>query len=297
MSKSDKKRFKKSKSIGFHNETVEERVAAAFGGYYDHTTYNSYQHVKCHTGTNNVFVDPVSGVTVKAGGKSRGVVFPKGHLSISLLGRHDSTVTVNGFSPKFFNPEPSISIDWPDYGVPDLTKEDWVNLVKEIRELKKDVIVYCMGGHGRTGTMLCILATMMNAIPGKGDIVKEVRRRYCIEAVESKAQVLYIKAISGANVSETYGDILREEEARELARKQREAQDEKERVERLARWKMEDEERKGRGGSPSLPDFQAIGAENGGFDSRSHGHRKKPVHEMTEEEWAYYCRTQGVFGY
>ena len=47
----------------------------------------------------------------------------------------------------------------------------------------------CIGGHGRTGTMLSALVCVMT---GEKDAIKYVRREYCPKAVESEAQVNFL---------------------------------------------------------------------------------------------------------
>ena len=64
---------------------------------------------------------------------------------------------------------------------------DWTiaYLVNCIKEGSK-VLVYCMGGHGRTGT---VLAAILGALePNVEDPIKELRSRYCENAVESSSQ-------------------------------------------------------------------------------------------------------------
>lgn len=94
---------------------------------------------------------------------------------------------------------PTISLDWPDYGVPPMDKEWWQSLADAIAALPPDshVAVYCQGGHGRTGTALSILASLSGVVPKGGDPIDWVRRNYCGEAVESWSQVEYVQKITG----------------------------------------------------------------------------------------------------
>lgn len=70
-------------------------------------------------------------------------------------------------------------------GVPPNYKDflEWI-----ISELKKNkrIMLTCLGGHGRTGTVAAGLIALLE--PGVNDPVKELRSRYCKEAVESNAQ-------------------------------------------------------------------------------------------------------------
>lgn len=63
---------------------------------------------------------------------------------------------------------------------------DWI-----IGELKtgKKIHIGCIGGHGRTGT---VLAAVVAKGLGIADAITWVRERYCVKAVESKAQVDFL---------------------------------------------------------------------------------------------------------
>lgn len=54
----------------------------------------------------------------------------------------------------------------------------------------KRVIVFCAGGHGRTGLFLASLLVL--AEPEIDDPVAEIRRRYCFTAVETQAQAAQV---------------------------------------------------------------------------------------------------------
>lgn len=74
-----------------------------------------------------------------------------------------------------------------------------------IPELKagKKILVYCTGGHGRTGTFLATLIALLE--PEVEDPVATLRSRYCEEAVESQAQYDYIfEELKGVKVPEEY---------------------------------------------------------------------------------------------
>ncbi len=94
---------------------------------------------------------------------------------------------------------PTLSIEWSDFGTPPIEQKWWVDLVAKIKTLGPIHIgIYCMGGHGRTGTALSILAHFSEQDIGKcKDTVDWVRTVYCDEAVESWAQIEYIQDITG----------------------------------------------------------------------------------------------------
>jgi len=93
-----------------------------------------------------------------------------------------------------------IEIDWPDGSVPPLPREWWINLVNKLKRISASpfrIACCCVGGHGRTGTMLSIFAGLLNQ--GK-DPVAFVRRNYCPRAVESLSQKTYIEMVTGKEV-------------------------------------------------------------------------------------------------
>lgn len=92
---------------------------------------------------------------------------------------------------------PWIAIEWEDFSIPGLRAEDWHRLVEVIGSQVGPVAVYCIGGHGRTGTALAILGSLADAIPLKDDPVEWVRTHYCRDVVESRSQIAYIEHVTG----------------------------------------------------------------------------------------------------
>jgi len=92
-----------------------------------------------------------------------------------------------------------IEIDWPDYNVPsNLGREWWLAFVEDcISKGVKSISTQCMGGHGRTGVQLCILAHMLGATTQSDaySLIKWVRERFCEHAVEAKCQQDYIATV------------------------------------------------------------------------------------------------------
>ncbi len=102
-----------------------------------------------------------------------------------------------------------IKIGWPDGGVPDFSEQDWLRLLDVLQESSLsrkrdiDVLVCCVGGHGRTGTALSILAALTGV--ERENPVGFIRREYCPKAVESKPQCSYIRGIAKLDMED---DIL-----------------------------------------------------------------------------------------
>ncbi len=77
-----------------------------------------------------------------------------------------------------------------------------------IPELQRDgkVLVFCLGGHGRTGTVLAGLIALLE--PDVDDPVAEVRNRYCDRAVETREQAEWIFALKGQGLPSAYSSMM-----------------------------------------------------------------------------------------
>jgi protein-tyrosine phosphatase len=88
---------------------------------------------------------------------------------------------------------PHVMLDWPDFGVPAFTDE----AVREIRAAYErarqgeTVEVACVGGHGRTGTVLACMAVLAG-VP-VSEAVAWVRAAYCPRAVQEPAQQYWVE--------------------------------------------------------------------------------------------------------
>jgi len=96
---------------------------------------------------------------------------------------------------------PFFHINWPDYGVPPLDKEWWLSFAKALAEVDGEVAIYCMGGHGRTGTMASILAVIAGWSPKGKCPVTWLRSKYCHNVVESDEQADYIENITDCKIT------------------------------------------------------------------------------------------------
>ena len=93
---------------------------------------------------------------------------------------------------------PTIDVVWADFDVPDLDRKWWVALHETIGKMPQGkMVVHCQGGHGRTGTALAILLGLSSDQPKDLNPVEMIRKWYCHSAVESDAQIAYIKWITG----------------------------------------------------------------------------------------------------
>ena len=177
--------------------------------------------VGCHTG--NPLVFEAQGIKVYAGGNTRqggwqnwkggnpdvaigpeGVIHTRKTRDVFPDGWACSTKLEKQNTPKL------VIIDWPDYGIPsNITHEFWPTLVEDFKTNGvKTVLCSCMGGHGRTGVQLSILAHLM--IPESNrtwkdasELVLYIRDSYCNHAVEGINQQKYIADVLNIPVGES----------------------------------------------------------------------------------------------
>jgi hypothetical protein len=155
-----------------------------------------------------VWRDAGSGVTIYAGGMSRGFAPVPGMLVFDASGQKTPTgpewvpvvAPFDGAEGLTRWNVQRVALDWPDMGAPSLTLGFWREAVRLIRKSKRPVGVCCIGGHGRTGTALAMLAHVMTG-GGIGDPVAWVRKIYCENAVESAAQIEYVRSLTGKAVT------------------------------------------------------------------------------------------------
>jgi hypothetical protein len=92
-------------------------------------------------------------------------------------------------------PVPVIECNWNDYGVPNVGRAWWEQLLAECSKRKiEHVMVCCTGGHGRTGTALAALCVAGAGLSAK-EAIKLVRDRLCKSAIETLAQEQYVERL------------------------------------------------------------------------------------------------------
>lgn len=87
-------------------------------------------------------------------------------------------------------------------GVPSCWKEFLEEDIIPVLESGKSILVFCLGGHGRTGTFLASLIALLE--PEIKDPIAEIRERYCDRAVESMEQIRAIFALKGEEPPKKY---------------------------------------------------------------------------------------------
>lgn len=89
-----------------------------------------------------------------------------------------------------------ICLDWPDRGIVSLPKEFWRDLFNHIKNNKQKVVMFCVGGHGRTGTAIASLLVVGFGWEPK-DACTWVWTSYCKEAIETSGQINYVYNLAG----------------------------------------------------------------------------------------------------
>ena len=158
-------------------------------------------YAPCHEGNVKAFSKGL--LTFYGGGTNKKCKYYAGMVVIDLANNFPPLATVTGLKmPTFLSKvvEKRIQIEWPDMQAGYLNREAWQALVADLKQLgKQDVLVCCMGGHGRTGTTLAILANLML---GEKEPIKFIRKVYCDHAVENQKQVEYINYVTGLQLTD-----------------------------------------------------------------------------------------------
>jgi Protein-tyrosine phosphatase len=88
---------------------------------------------------------------------------------------------------------PAVMLEWPDFGVPS-DREAADAAIRDAFErarVGQTVEVACVGGHGRTGTVLACMAVLAGVPPAQA--VEWVRSTYCRRAVQEPAQQYWVE--------------------------------------------------------------------------------------------------------
>lgn len=87
---------------------------------------------------------------------------------------------------------PATTIDWPDFGLPAEPQMAATQIVAAFRRARQGehAEVGCLGGIGRTGTVLACMAVIAG-VPGT-DAVTWIREHYRPEAVETAGQADWV---------------------------------------------------------------------------------------------------------
>jgi protein-tyrosine phosphatase len=82
-----------------------------------------------------------------------------------------------------------------------VSREFFQTIWKAIKQQqRKNVVVFCVGGHGRTGTCVASFMTVINGIHG-GQAIRQVREQYCSHAIETKSQETMVRSMTQRTIS------------------------------------------------------------------------------------------------
>lgn len=189
--------------MGRKNKSKKSKGKASQQG----STTTTYSYKACHSEAKVVFqVGSCKVILGAAKDINRSMEILKPDVLMSVGGSimmntaTDSALTTTGQSPILFpksigiyhEPLATITIDWPDQMAAPMPKEWWEAFVDDLRTFNGSIAIFCMGGHGRTGTAAAIILSMGKALLEGTDVVKWLRENYCVEAVETDAQIDYL---------------------------------------------------------------------------------------------------------
>lgn len=160
--------------------------------------WQAYYGLCAHQGTPVVVKDPTGEFTVYAGAKMDLRYNDTKDVDIQVV--LADVIGLNPYSQGFrgriwFVPAPDGGV-WPV----DVFKQT-LGDIREAAQAGKKVLVYCLGGHGRTGTML---AGLLGQYEGAKDPVGAIRERYCKEAVEGPTQIRLLFDLIGRKMPGKY---------------------------------------------------------------------------------------------
>ena len=90
-----------------------------------------------------------------------------------------------------------IMLDWPDQDAPIINPLFWKDLIKQLETNRQKMLIFCIGGHGRTGTAIACL--LIAAFGWTAQQAKDwVWTNYCKEAIETLVQENYLNTVYAA---------------------------------------------------------------------------------------------------
>ena len=167
------------------------------------TTYQSCSH------SGSVHVTTRGSVMLFGGGTSKSVSSNGMDFVLDLLGTYSPSFWTfpEGWRVRdYLTPPRIIKMPIPDMHAPwEVGLPFWRELWADLQDQGKakyatsgerlKVLTLCMGGHGRTGTVLSALLKASKIKVEDGDIVSYLRGRYCAKAVESTDQIDYLRSL------------------------------------------------------------------------------------------------------
>jgi hypothetical protein len=98
-----------------------------------------------------------------------------------------------------FTDRPAVTelvLDWKDMKAFPVGREFWLAFYDGLkRQGVKRLLLFCAGGHGRTGSAAGCLMTVAKEIHG-GQAIRFIREHYCERAIETKTQEDYVRSMT-----------------------------------------------------------------------------------------------------
>ena len=88
---------------------------------------------------------------------------------------------------------PTIYLPWRDHAAAPCKLEFWQKMYESLPD--GNVVFYCVGGHGRTGTALAALWIIHSACTSR-EAIQYVRERHCKDAIETISQRNYLRSLA-----------------------------------------------------------------------------------------------------
>lgn len=169
----------------------------------------------CHKGNSVVYYNDDTGTGLVIGGWKNGAVYDTNTFVIDLTGDEDRY----GNIPKAYGKTAEklmanvanshagwLSLPFPDYQTPKNmnTYTQWYGMAMDIKEIVdsgKNVLVACLGGHGRSGLFCAIVGYILNhGTEDWSSPVDKIRGIHCIEAIETDDQEQFVYDILGLDL-------------------------------------------------------------------------------------------------
>lgn len=120
----------------------------------------------------------------------------------------DTTPDLGVYAYSGWNPDSAaIFIPWTDFGLPTIPYTTVGRMLRQAFDAAKagqTVEFGCMGGHGRTGTMLACMAILADPTMTGPEAVKYVRSAHCTKAVETSSQEWFVRWFRAWSLGEVF---------------------------------------------------------------------------------------------
>lgn len=178
------------------------------------TTFDKKVIPSCHTGLTAVYYNDQNGRILWIGGWKYGASYNGNTFVIDLTGdEHKYSNTPQAFgtdAEKLMQCVSNshagwLSLPFPDFQIPkNMTSyQQWYDMAMGIKDIlagDKDVLVACLGGHGRSGLFCAIVGYILNNGAGWDNPVEKIRGIHCSEAIETSPQEQFVYDILGLDL-------------------------------------------------------------------------------------------------